>query len=135
MHEEVLLARMEACFRELGGVGRRQYPTGPGRAAGVVDLFVTLGRERIVCEAELTADRAVRDLAKAHTLKATLLIIVVPNTRVAHSIRKRLASVRPRSCTSGPDIWVFPLGVAIQRFMNSGRFRSGRNVPASSGPN
>lgn len=134
LHGRVLLAPIEAWVDELGGVGYREFPTKPGRDAGFIDLWITTGTERIACEAELTADRVAGDVAKAKASNATLLLIVVPTAQVARSIRKRLKNLTAQTTDCGFDIWVLPLGVALERLANSSRFRTSRNVSETSDP-
>ena len=116
LHNEVLIASIEAYFLKLGVVVCREYPIAPGRDTGFVDLFVRCGDQRIVCEAELSASRVRRDVEKATVLRADYLFIVVPNERVARTARYRLGETMESS--SGPRISVLPLGQALQQLRN-----------------
>lgn len=128
LHNKVLIEPIAAFFLAVAGTVYREYATGPGRDAGFVDLFVEYGLERIVCEAELSADRVPKDLAKAAALNATLLLIVVPNARVARSVRARASTVAVDPAGANIEKWILPLGVALQRLRSSCRFRTDRNV-------
>ncbi len=127
IHNRVLIAPIEAFLVQCGAYVRREYPTGPGRTAGFVDLFASYGAHRIVCEAELTADRVARDVDKAVALNATLLLIVVPRSRVARAVRKHLS----RLAQMDFDIWVSTVPVALQRLSDLLGFDVGHQCPAN----
>ncbi len=115
LHNHILLDGIEHQFRLLGGLTRREQPTRSGRSAGFIDLFIRLGKHRIACEAELTADRVLNDLHKATEIGATHLLIVCPRTSVARSVQSRL----DREGFAGTlDCWVLPLGKMLCRIQN-----------------
>ena len=75
---------------------------------GFVDVFTERDGCRIAFEAELTARRVAKDLAKAEAIGAELLVIVTPDERTAAKARR---GVR----TTELEVWVLPLGKALQR--------------------
>ena len=115
LHNVILLRPLEAYFLGLGALVEREYPTGPGRKAGFVDLFVRYLSWRIACEVELTADRVLNDANKAALVRADLLVIVVPDWHVTRVAKRRLGSVDYPSRKNGPEIWVLPPGPALKR--------------------
>lgn len=134
LHTRVLVSRIEDLLREFGAQLHREHYTRLEESYGYVDLLATLGPYTIVCEAELSADRAVKDVAKALALKADLLVIVVPRKQVAEAIRRRLHALPAEDLPpSGLEIWVLPLGPALQRLRNRCLLKTGLNVPSTSG--
>ena len=129
LHNQVLIPPIENHFERLGAHVAREYPTGEGRQVGFVDLFVEHGAWRISCEAELTAHRIENDLEKAAALHASLLLIVVPEPRVARAVRRRVVA-----CDSEQKrlpIWILPLGPMLQRLAHCFPLISAMNVPES----
>lgn len=132
VHNQVLIAQVEAHFRQLRATIHREYPTAAGRDAGFVDLFIIWYSIRIVCEAELSPARVCRDVAKAALLKADLLLIVVPNLRVAKAARARLRTCNGPPRPRGLLIWILPLGPALRRLTNKCHLMTRANVSATS---
>lgn len=114
LHNCVLLDPIEAHFLALGAATRREWTIRVGERTCFIDLMVELvDSRRIACEAELTADRIVRDIEKAVAAGASLLLIVVPSTKVARAARQAA-----RKCCRSPQtmpVWILPLGGMRQR--------------------
>jgi hypothetical protein len=115
-HEHVLLDPLEAAFGKRNAETSRQVPVRLGAKLGFVDLVVQLGSGRLAIEAEMTPRRVVNDLHKAAALEATWLWVVVPNCRVARSVRTQLRKLGVPE--RRPWISVWTLGEAIQQVVN-----------------
>lgn len=89
------------------------------------DLLIQYGLRRILVEAEMSSKRIANDLAKAETLKAELWILV-PNPRVAQSVRRKLSKLSNVSGNNGKLILLLPQ--AIQRLGKFYELNSGSNV-------
>ena len=116
IHECVLLDKVESRFAEQGFQAERQVATHRGQGAGYADLVINLGSSKLVIEAELSAKRIRNDLKKARALKAQGLWIVVPNRKVASSVRKHLRKLNVREID--PWLCVLTLGQALERARN-----------------
>ena len=133
LHTRVLVAQIVNLLRVFGAVVHREHYMRLGESFGYADVLARLGSYTIVCEAELSPDRARKDVEKAVALRADLLLIVVPNKRLEVSVNKHL-----RACNTdldAPDwleIWVLPLGPALQRLRERCHLMTGLNVPTTS---
>lgn len=108
LHNQVLLAPIEAYFRQVGAAVYPEHPV-PG-AWGAVDLFVEYRHHRVAVEAELTPRRVQRDIEKARALNASVLLIVMPTNSLASQAKARLVgAVR----VPGMRIVIRPLGPAL----------------------
>ena len=116
IHEHLLLDGLERAFKKRGAKVRRQVSTRPGRKTGYADLLIDLESGRLVIEAEMSSKRIDNDLKKARDLEAIWLWIVVPNQKVAHSVRKQLEELGVRAIE--PWICVLTLGQALERVTN-----------------
>jgi hypothetical protein len=116
IHERVILESLDRALRERGAETSRQVPVRYGGKIGFVDLVARLRSEQLAIEAEMTARRAAHDLYKAAALEATRAWIVVPNHRVARSVRRKLQELGMPDQT--PWICVLTLGQALQRVAN-----------------
>lgn len=110
LHNQVIAAGLRAALEGLGARVKAEYPAGPGRRAGAVDLYAELNGGRLVCEVELGPRRVLQDVRKAEAIHADILVIVAPTPRAARIIRHRLRT------TTGSDvsIRVLPYGLAIK---------------------
>jgi hypothetical protein len=125
IHNQILVAPIEAALRALGALTQREYPVEVSSGYhGYVDLFAVLDGKRIVCEAEQTDDRIRTDIAKAAALKADLLLIIMPSHRVAREVERMLS----RLATSSVRICCLTLGGAIQQLGNKRLFMTQMNV-------
>lgn len=115
LHNDILVAPIAALLREYGVRSQLEYAIESGRGVGFVDLFAVQESFRLVCEAELSPDRVWNDIRKAVALQADLLLIVVPTVRMARRIRRRLQHPRCPAAPENLDIWILPLGPALQR--------------------
>ena len=78
------------------------------------DLLIEIGSQKILVDAEMSSKRIANDLLKGAAFEVTELWIVVPNPRVARSVRQKLSqmSIMPRR----NGLFVFSLPQALQRF-------------------
>ena len=81
-----------------------------------VDLLIDWPGRRVVVEAENSAVRVARDVAKASALKADDLLLVAPNPEVARAIRQALKRI-PQNIAS-LRILVLTPGAARQWIAN-----------------
>lgn len=132
LHNTVLISRIAALFHQTDATIYHEYPTGPGRTAGFVDLFILYKTWRFAVEAELSADRVSNDVAKAIALRADLLLIVTPNSRVATAVRRQVQRLRSNQrglvIPNWLTIWSLPLGPAIQRLVKKGLLKTAVNA-------
>ena len=77
------------------------------------DLLIRGSSKRILIEAELSSKRILNDLAKAAVLGACELWVVVPNPRIARSVRQKLLQLPIETETSG--LFILSLPQALQR--------------------
>jgi len=91
------------------------------------DLLIQDGLQKILVEAEMSSKRIANDLAKAEALKAELWILV-PNQRVAQSVRRKLSKLSNVLGNNGKLILL--LSQAIQRLGELYELNSGSNVNA-----
>jgi hypothetical protein len=110
LHNRALAQRLTTTLEDLGARFWIEYPAGPGRRAGAVDIYIELGEARIACEIELGPGRIDQDLRKASALSVDLLLIVAPTPDVARAIRRRLMTIRPRP----PQVQVRLIASAIK---------------------
>ena len=125
IHNHVLLDPIEQKARRLGASVDREAAI---RVAGRVlygDLLIRDGSRRILVEAELSSRRIPKDLAKASALGPCDLWIVVPNPRVARSVRRKLSR---HGIKSEPGLFILLLPEALQRLEKLIELNSGSNV-------
>ncbi len=132
VHEEILLRPVAGHFCKAGARIHHQYRTGPGRRAGMIDLFIEYGSHRIAIEAETSPDRVGNDVAKAVAVRATLLLIIAPERRIAKAVRRRLNRPNSPGASDELEVWVLPLGQALQRIRNCFPLMTRPNVRATS---
>jgi hypothetical protein len=108
---ELMLDDLAQRFEDVGVAVSRQAPSCPGRHTGYVDLLVHLDKTTLAIEVEMSSRRAENDIQKARELGAGLWI-VVPNCRVATSIRRRLRQLGSRR---KKDALVLTVGQARNR--------------------
>lgn len=101
-------------FQKHGAKVHQEFPVVLGNQTLFVDLLIWYCQDKIVCEAELSADRVCTDVEKAAALDATLLLIVVPQSRVAKSARRRIQRSRNLIVPQDMGISILPLGPALQ---------------------
>lgn len=133
LHTRVLVAQVAELLYAFGAVVHLEHYTRMEGSFGYVDILARLGSYTIVCEAELSPDRAPKDVEKARALNADLLLIVVPQKRVGEAIDRRLKELPTRDIrSSGLEIWVLPLGPALQRLRKRCLLKTGLNVHTTS---
>ena len=130
VHNRVLVARLDAAFRAVGATTLLECPTGAGIPRGFVDIFATKNGVRVVCEAELRANRVDLAVHKAMELDADYLLLVAPNGRTARAIRARLARAGPTPGTETPRQFILTLGQAIQWVTNCFPLLTSTNRPS-----
>jgi hypothetical protein len=131
LHNTLLVAPIAAFLRRAGAEVRLEHPGGRGRKAGYVDLFAKWDDWRIVCEAELLTKRVPHDIAKAITLQADLLLIVVPDGRQARVAEQAVRRARAHVLSEGLTIWTLAPGPALRRLQNFEHFMTRTNVRKS----
>lgn len=115
VHNAILVGQIAALLSEFGIAARLEFPIQIGTRRKFADLYARWPGVTLVCEAELSADRVWNDVEKAIAAQASHLIIVVPTPRVARLVRRRLAHASTPSVPSSLVVYVFTLGVALQR--------------------
>ncbi len=98
----------------------------------MIDLFIEYRSHRIAIEAETSPDRVVNDVAKAVAVRATLLLIITPERRIAKAVRRRLNRPNSPGASDELEVWVLPLGQALQRIKNCFPLMTPPNVQATS---
>ena len=113
VHNHVLLESIAKRASQLGAKIDCEVPVGVGERVLYGDLLIQSGSQRILIEAEMSSKRIANDLAKAMALDANELWLVVPNPRVARSIRRKLSQmlIVPRI----PGLFILLLPQALQR--------------------
>lgn len=109
-HNDLLAAPIVDALDRLGMPTETEYPVGPGRGAGAVDIATWLPVGLVVIEVELTPARIANDVRKAGRLGATKLLIVTPNPGVTKSIQRRLTRIQ---VPNRLGVWVRPFGPAL----------------------
>ena len=124
VHNRVLLDPIEQKARRLGAVVDREAPIRVGGRVLYGDLLIRNGSRQVLVEAEMSSRRVPNDLAKAMAQGASLWIIV-PNARVADSVRRKLSQhvTQPQ-----PPLLVLSLPQALQRLEEMIELSSGSNV-------
>ncbi len=113
VHNSVLLDPIAHKALKLGAQVDREVAIRVGERTLYGDLLIQGGARRILVEAELSAKRIPNDLVRAVALGACELWLVVPNPRVARSVRKRLSQQPVGPGTPGSFILLLPQ--ALQR--------------------
>lgn len=122
LHNEVLIAPLEAAARRLGARTHLEHPVSVGSRTLFLDLAIFIGLHRIAVEAELSPARIRNDLRKAFAFRAHELWIVAPNAQRARVFRRALKV--PAASSTGTRVFVFTQGQAAQRIIDSFPFRS-----------
>ncbi len=124
VHNEALIGRLERKAIELGLQVRTEAAAGKGVAAGFIDLVVRGGFGVVAIEAERTPRRVEKDIAKARSLGAAELWLLVPSVRVGRAIR---ASLSTQPFAERPAVYVLLLSQAEQRLTHLQRLFSASN--------
>jgi uncharacterized glyoxalase superfamily metalloenzyme YdcJ len=124
VHNHVLLDPIERKARQLGAVVDREAAITAGGRVLYGDLLIRNGSRQVLVEVEMSSRRVPNDLAKAMA-QAACLWIVVPNARVAESVRRKLSrhETQPQ-----PRLFVLSLPQALQRLEAMIELNSGSNV-------
>lgn len=120
-----LVAQLALQFRRLGAIVKQEHYFRQDCVQGFIDLLIHFQGRLIACEVELSDARVGRDIKKAKAVSAVLLLIVVPNNRVARAVRHELAIQKaPPNLT----IICFTFGIVHQRLANCCSLMSPSNV-------
>ena len=98
--KQAITARAERFFRDAGASVHSAYRIITTKLDGCIDLLVEFRGQRIACEIEMSAECLKWDIAKARAVRATVLLVVVPNEELAETARSRLAGFK--ACGLGP---------------------------------
>src|SRR5882672_6039634 len=128
LHNRVLVERLDVAFRSVGATTRLECATGPTSPRGFVDILATLGSVRVVCEAELRADRVECAVRKAVWLDVDYLLIVTPDRRTARAIRARFDDLGAELDVEPPPEFILTLGHALQWVSDCFPFLTPRNA-------
>jgi len=130
LHNRVLVDRLDAAFQAVGASTRLEFPTGPTSPRGFVDILATLGSVRVVCEAELRANRVAWAVQKAVWLDVDYLLIVAPDRPTVRAIRARFDNLGTELDVEPPREFILTLGQALQWVSNCFPFLTPRNASA-----
>lgn len=114
VHNKVLLPPVITHCRALKASLSLEHPVKVGSRSGAVDILAEFNSWRLVIEAENTCRRIDWDIQKAWSLEADALLIVVPNTRVAHACRWEARQKTAGVKVSRLEIHILTLGVVHQ---------------------
>ena len=134
LHNTILLDPIEALFRQADAQTRREYPVQNVTTRGAIDLVATWNGNLVAVEAERKAERTAHDVQKARAAGADLLVIVVPNRRIASAVMRHL---NENEVLTDCDVPVWVLAVRSCRRTTSTFFsivfqpesRNGKKVP------
>lgn len=112
VHNRVLLDPIDQKAWSLGVQVDREVAIRVDEKALYGDLLIRGSSKRILVEAELSSKRIPNDLAKAAALGACELWVVVPNPRVARSVRRKLLQL---PIEPGTGLFILSLPQALQR--------------------
>ena len=115
LHNELLVRPVERLLRSTGARVRVEHSVRKGRDTGYVDVYACWPTRSLAVEAELTPSRVDNDVVKAIQLGVDLLVIVTPTAPIARSARRRLGMTSARQRRNGLEVWVYPLGPALER--------------------
>ena len=113
IHNRVLLDPIAQNASQLGFRIDREVPIAVGERVLYGDLLIQRHSQLVLVEAELSSKRIANDLVKAVASGACELWLVVPNPRVARSVRRKLLQQTIKRGTSG--LFVLLLPQALQR--------------------
>ena len=126
VHNRVLLDPIAQKASRLGAQVDREIAICVGGKVFYGDLLIQSCSMRILVEAELSSKRILNDLVKAAAFGACELWLVVPNPRVARSVRQKLLRESIGLRTSGLFILLF--SQAVQRLEEFSELISGSNA-------
>lgn len=124
-----LVAQIERAYRGLGASVSREYRIATRSLDGFVDLLIIYNLLRIVIEVELTTDRVRWDVLKAGATNADLLLIIMPNSRLARAAQERVDELKASEKTANLPVYCLTLGAALERLTDPNGFVVGLNVP------
>ena len=112
IHNRVLLDPIAQKAWHLGAQVDREVAIRVDERVFYADLLIRGFPKWILVEAELSSKRIPNDLAKAGALGVSELWVVVPNPRVARSIRQKLSQLSIEPGTAG--LFILSLPQALQ---------------------
>ena len=126
IHNRVLLDPIAQNALQLGFLIDREVPIAVGERVLYGDLLIQRHSQLILVEVELSSKRIANDLLKAEALGACELWLVIPNPKVARSVRRFLSRQPFKSGTC--DLFVLLLPKVLQRLREFSELISGSNV-------
>lgn len=122
VHNRILLDPLYRKALRLGAQVDCEAAIKVGDRVLYVDLLIRGGPKQILVEAELSSKRVPNDLAKAAEFGVCELWLVVPNPRIAGSVRRKLLrqSIKP-----GAELFILLLPQALQRLEEFSPLNSG----------
>ena len=126
IHNRVLLEPIAQNALQLGFDIVREVPIAVGKKILYGDLIIQRCSQLVLVEAELSSKRIANDLLKAEASGACELWLVVPNPKVARSVRRTLSRQPYKPSTFG--LFVLLLSPALQRLKEFSELFSESNV-------
>ncbi len=126
IHNQVLLDPIAQNASQLGFHVDREVPIAVGERVLYGDLLIQRHSQLVLVEAELSSKRIANDLLKAEASGACELWLVVPNPKVARSVRRTLSRQPFKPSTFG--LFVFLLPLALQRLREFSELISESNL-------
>lgn len=117
VHDHTIIDALDRRIRTLGAATRRQALVRFNGRKGFIDLLASMDGRKLAIEVELSPARVAGDLYKAVAAGAHALWIVVPDSRAAIAVRRRLGKLGVRADRNG--VCVLTLGQALQRLASS----------------
>lgn len=115
VHNEIINKPLQQLLQAGGADTTIECPVTVNGSLQSIDLVAEFGDRRIVIEAECSAKRIEADLAKAMSLDADELWIVVPNNRIKAAANRKLQQL---GVSRGGKLFVLTLPQAAQRVAN-----------------
>lgn len=126
LHNRILVEALAQKASQLGFQVDREVPIAVDKRVLYGDLLIQRHSHSILVEAELSPRRIANDLLKATASGAHELWLVVPNSRVARSVRIGLSRRARRPRTFG--LFVLSLPQALQRLRHFSNLFSASNA-------
>ena len=132
LHNNFLIRPVEEPLRIHSARTRREVHVVTEAGPGFIDLVAECEDRIVAVEAELTPRRVRHDVAKAASIGACELWIVVPTWRIAGLIRRALERVEIEG--SKPGVFVLTVGQARERVAECFPLFSASNEPGKQFP-
>lgn len=117
LHNRILLAPVAELLSDFGARVRFEYPVRrDGCTIGYIDLFAIVEDRRIAVEVECSTQRLGNDIRKVQVVGVDLLLIVMPNRKLARKAGNILKTQGDQKDQfEFFETWILPLGLAITR--------------------